>query len=554
MKKYLTIIILTICLLIGGFLRTIHFTKNPISLNIDEINFGYSAYSILKTGRDEYGVFMPISFQSTGDYKNPVPVYLKVPFIYLSGLNEFSVRLPNVIFGTFGILVFYYLFLSLVKNKTIALTSTALSAISAWHIYFSRYSYEGLIAITFVCLGMIFLLRIFENKFHNSFFSAFFFILSMYTYYTERIFVPLIVIVFLFFNLSKLKKHSKSILIFLGFCFIFSIPLLYSTLFGPDSARLKMVFIGNDIEFTRNYVSSFTNSNTSIDLINNQNLYLFFFCLQRYINYFDPGFFFFNGLNMTLPGTVGLGILYIFELPFLIIGIVEIFKKKLNYGYFLLAWIVIGFFPASITNNEYNAGRALVAIPALLLIVGTGAVSFVSWLKNLKQPWKYSIFTAYCLLIFLTLFHAFLVFKVHYPFTRGEDFMEGTKESIQYALANRDEYDEIVLDPYRGVQAGDIFNIPDMYLLFYSAYDPAKLQKLKANFNQTGTKIDKFTIRKIYWPDDRSKKNTLYIGSPWSLNLKDLKEEQILKKIYLTNGQLALLIVKSEEQSRGPGN
>ena len=39
------------------------------------------------------------------------------------------------------------------------------------------------------------------------------------------------------------------------------------------------------------------------------------------------------------------------------------------------------------------------------------------------------------------------------------------------------------------------------------------------------------------------KKGILFIGSPWSLPKVDLKQANILKKINLSNGVLALLVV-----------
>jgi len=42
---------------------------------------------------------------------------------------------------------------------------------------------------------------------------------------------------------------------------------------------------------------------------------------------------------------------------------------------------------------------------------------------------------------------------------------------------------------------------------------------------------------------DWDKKDTLFIGSPWSLPEKDIKNDEILRKVYLSGGQLAFLIV-----------
>jgi len=59
-KKILFIII------VAGFLiRFININNYP-PLLWDEASLGYNAYSILKTGRDEYGKFLPLIFKSFG--------------------------------------------------------------------------------------------------------------------------------------------------------------------------------------------------------------------------------------------------------------------------------------------------------------------------------------------------------------------------------------------------------------------------------------------------------------------------------------------------------
>ena len=95
-SKWLLITILVI----AGFLRLWRVGSNPPGLTPDEAALGYNAYSILKTGRDEFGTKLPIIFKSFGDYKPGLYVYLDTPFVAAMGLNEFSTRLPSGIAAT----------------------------------------------------------------------------------------------------------------------------------------------------------------------------------------------------------------------------------------------------------------------------------------------------------------------------------------------------------------------------------------------------------------------------------------------------------------------
>src|SRR3989338_344065 len=82
-------------ILLAAVLRFYQLGQNPPSLDWDETAHGYNAYSILKTGRDEYGYKFPLYFRSFDDYKPPIYTYLVVPAVAIFGLNDFAVRFPS---------------------------------------------------------------------------------------------------------------------------------------------------------------------------------------------------------------------------------------------------------------------------------------------------------------------------------------------------------------------------------------------------------------------------------------------------------------------------
>ncbi len=247
---------------------------------------------------------------------------------------------------------------------------------------------------------------------------------------------------------------------------------------------------------------------------------------------------------MTSMGTLGLGVLYLFELPFLLLGIIELIRNKVQNRFLIILWIFLGIIPASFTNNEQSAGRTLLIIPALLAIIALGFSQFLFFIGTLRKSfYKLLFLTLYLFVCIVFLVQAFLVFAVLFPKQRGEAFMEGTKEAVEYALLHKNQYKEIVFDPYRGIEAPYIVGLPYMYFLFYSQYDPALYQKDIKRYGKELFGWDKFTIRKIYWPEDRLAKGTLFIGSPWSLPEQDLKSADILRKVYLSTGDLVFLVV-----------
>jgi len=98
-KKLASFLLILAIFLVGTFLRFYNLGIVPNSMEWDEVSWGYNAYSILRTGKDEYGVSLPISFKAFGDYKQPVYVYSEVIPIAIFGLNSFAVRFPSALYA-----------------------------------------------------------------------------------------------------------------------------------------------------------------------------------------------------------------------------------------------------------------------------------------------------------------------------------------------------------------------------------------------------------------------------------------------------------------------
>src|SRR3989344_3491019 len=85
--------IVLVSIIIGALIiRFWNLSSNPPSLNWDEVSHSYNAYSILKSGRDEWGNLFPIIFRAYGDYKLPVYIYLTVISEFFFGLTPFAIR------------------------------------------------------------------------------------------------------------------------------------------------------------------------------------------------------------------------------------------------------------------------------------------------------------------------------------------------------------------------------------------------------------------------------------------------------------------------------
>lgn len=187
-SKYILFLVLVLAFLVRFYQLGIV----PSSLDWDEASNSYNAYSILKTGRDEYGKLLPFANRSFDDYKPPLYMYLEVPAIALLGLNNISARIPSAFFGLFSVIFIYYLTKQLFKNEKLSLLSAALFAIEPWPSHFSRVGFEANIGLFFALSTFTFLLFSFDDNFPVKkrkillIASSLSFVLGMYSYHSTR--------------------------------------------------------------------------------------------------------------------------------------------------------------------------------------------------------------------------------------------------------------------------------------------------------------------------------------------------------------------------------
>jgi len=540
------LLLLLLITLLGGLFRFWKLSSYPVSLTIDEVAVGYDSYSILKTSRDSFGDFLPLSFRSIGDYKSPALFYLMAPSILVFGLNEFGVRFVIAFLGTLTIPLVYFLIFQLTKNRSWAFFSAFSLAISPWHINFSRWSYDAMVALFFILLGTWLFLRGLERKGQLLWLGGAFFVFSSYAYHAEKLFAPILFLGLLIIFRKELLKNKTALLKMLVIMFIIAMPLINLMMGIEGQRRMKMTFIGQDENISYLLHNSNEKLNLNQKIFDNNFIILGNFWIKRYLNYWDPSFLFFKGMNFSLPGAPDSGIFYFFELPFFLLGLWLFFFKGVpsnkKIRYLIIFWLLVGPLPASLTNNEQHSGRSLIVIPALQFLIALGAAYLWNYLGHINIKKRLMILIGSLVIIVINIIYVADLYFVHSPIQFSEYYDYGMKEASLFAWAHKDEYKEIVVDNIFGTQGPYIVGTPHLYMLFYGKYDPRLLQTERRIDLEN---FDKFKFRTIYWPEDRFKENTLFIGSPWRLPLKDIDESQILKRIYFKNGQLGWLIVRT---------
>lgn len=475
-------------------------TSYPVSLTMDEVAIGYGSYSLLQTGRDDWGNILPIAFRSVGDYKPPVNFYLNIPSIFFFDLSELAVRFPVALLGSLTGVVFVIFLRRLGLSKTAAISGGFWLAILPWHVHYSRYGLEAITALYFLMAGVACWLTALPQK--SYFWMALAIInfsLSVWAYHSNRLFVPLLVLFLVVVQYKNLKyifiKKSRlfSLVIIL---LIFSGPFLYLTFFSEvikQRAAMTSILREQSLLLTLHHGNYFSLSQRIFD----NDLYLIFHhWLGKYTNYFDLRFWFWKALDFTPPGYPDSGLFYLVDLPLFITGIFVLLRSKNKFLKSLtLFWLFAGPLASSFTMNEQHTLRTLVWLPFFGIVIAS---------SNIKK--RYLI--PYLLLLIINIFYVKDLYTKALPRYFSEYWQYGFKQAAVYTCEHQDEYDRIVISPTFGSLGPLLTGIPDYYVLFYCKYPPQKYMFTK--------KIDKFDFIRVDWRYQRELHDkALLVSAKW---------------------------------------
>ena len=538
--------ILLIIFLMGAFLRFYKLTSYPIQLNPDEVTQLYDAISIAQTGKDIYGHFLPFMFTSVGDFKPPFYTYITSLFYFVLGWSELIVRLPGAIFSFLIIPASYFFVLKFLKNKVVAQFTAFFTAIAPFEIYFSRKSFENGAGIFLILMGFLCFFKFFANKQVKWLYcSSILFAAGMYTYFSHAIIIPLLIAAFIFIYRYHFSGKLRQYLLPLLFFLTLVLPLIFMIITNPDVRyRSQTVFVGQDRALgSLLEIGKYGNSLNSFLLQGNiASVYI----LDKYLKQFDPIYLFANGLDLTNQGLLGSGPLLLIQLPFLILGIIYFIKNEdlKKEKKFMVVWILLGMIPSALTFENHSPHRVVMVFTMLNIVCAAGFYLFLKKFRNYKKYFPYFL-TAIFIAFVLNLAYFLHVFFINYRFEKSAYLQYPFKQIALFAWSQYSDFDSIVFDP----QFGDINPMIGVgshyYLGYYGHVPPTQFQReFHAGSNAREVIFNKFSIRKVYWPTDRDKKNTLFIVSVWSVPLEDVDPGSIIKKFYFYNGKLAFYAVK----------
>lgn len=545
-----TILVLLAISLFGACLRFWQLGNVPPSPDWDEAALGYNAYSIMKTGRDEYGELFPIILRSFDDYKPALYAYLAIPFIKTLGLNIFAVRLPSVIFGILSVIATYFLIYELFKKRSLALTASFLLAISPWHLQFSRIAFESNVGLALNIFAILFFLKGLKKPLLMVF-SVLFFGLSLHVYQSEKVFVPIIALVLLTLFRREIMALPKKYLVlsFLTVVLLVTPIILYITTNQQALLRARGVsFFADQTPFlarTADRLNQDTKMGDILGLVlDNRRITYLIGVTSGYISHFDINWLFISG-DQVRHHAPDMGLLYLWELPFLLVGIYSLlfgkFEKKTKIVIFF--WFLIAPIPASITSGVPHSIRTLNFLPTWQIFTAVGIIVVIASISKIKYEIakihiKYLIF-ALCFLFLLFNFSYYLnQYFVQQNYRNSSDWQYGYKQAISEIKKIEYRYENIIVTNKPHLDQSYIF------FLFYTQYDPAKYQAeggtISGGFAEPHRGFEKFTFRPIDWEKEEKNKRILFVGRPDDFP----KSVKVLRTINFLDGEPAIKLVE----------
>jgi len=482
LNKYSLFLILVI--LLAAFLRFYQLGNIPAGLTNDEANTGHDAYSILLTGKDQWGTFLPITnFKGFGDFPPPVYRYLSVLPIHFFGLNQFSVRFISALAGTLSVLMLYFVGKKLF-NKKIAIFSSILFAIMPWAIGLSRVAIESNVAILFLLIAIWFGFNNSRNKIRNFTISVISLAVSAYTYSAYSLFVPLVFIVLIFENFYKTKLSYKNIILPLVIFLILILPIFSDK--GSASTRFSQIgFLSNEnsigliniLNDERGQCLKVFNSNLCRVINNKQALFLSVF-VKNYLSHFSPNFLYINGTSTQYSILPQRGLDYLLSFVFLVLGMYFLLIKNKNkkLSVLFLTLFLLAVLPDSLTGDG-NYSRASIMQPFLAIIGGLGLSMIYDKFKNKKVKYAVSILISIILLFSLSSFY--FIYLTYFKNNYSTFSQYGYQQLMTQVAKNKDDYQRIYISKHLNDTKQYI------YYLFFNKYDPRKYQSKKnVSYNQ----------------------------------------------------------------------
>ncbi len=425
----------------------------PPGMSWDEAALGYIGKMVITTRRDEYAHFLPLTFQSFGDYKAPLAMYLTGLFTTLLGLKPWVVRLPFALAGIASVGLMIRLGARNFNHRWLGLLSGWLLLVAPWHLLFSRVAFESGLALFFYLLLLLSWVEISQQKkvdWRWLAVGAVGTLGALYTYHSAKIVIPLALLLMAGFSWYRSRQWWRDNRLTLAAVAIptgmLALPLAMSVIIGSGAVRAGQTLI----------FSQGGSLLTNLAAV-----------LHGLLVHLSFQFLVWGQTDTLRHGTSQWGVLTYSQMLLVILGVSYVLGHGLdcltNASWWQRIWqrreqsatipacfwvllVIIGILPAALGFELPHANRAILSLPAFIMLMVTA-------IDELRHDLKHLIFTSVVgmLILFsgLELANFWRFYQGPYQASASAAWMQGYLPAVQ------------ITDRYR--QAGKNIKFTDAY-------------------------------------------------------------------------------------------
>ena len=372
--------------------------------------------------------------------------------------------------------------------------------------------------------------------------STVFFGLALYTYHSARVFVPLLVVVLAIIFRKKLFQMKKTLVLGGIIAIILVLPLAKIMVSEEGQMRMRGVSAFSDpisllAEDAERAKQDLERGLWWGRIVHNRRIRYVLRFLESYFSNFDPNWLFVNSEGDVQRHHVpDMGVLYFWELPFILWGIYSLFFfKKRTPKLVIFSWWLLAPIAASVSADVPHAVRTLCFLPTWHIFTALGIVKFWQSINKRTISFKFLI-VAFSFSFFVFNFFYYLhQYWVHQPLEYSQYWQYGYQQLVG-------ELEK--LEPqYQKIRVSIETEQPYMFFLFYKKYDPQKY--LREGGSVSGGfweehHFGKYDFIRFNWEKEEKKEGIL-----WVVISKELPDgAKVVKTIYFLNGEPAFYLFK----------
>jgi len=430
------------------------------------------------------------------------------------------------------------------KSGALALLTSFLLAVSPWHIQFSRIAFESNVGVTLNILMALLFLKGLKNPVYLLL-SLLVASTNIYMYQGEKVFTPLLLLILTITFRSELHKIKKAWIVSSLFASVLILIPMIQFIFTNQDALLRargVSVFSDQTQFLKRVSERLVVDRERGDyvgyVLDNRRIEYTKAVLSGYVSHFDLNWLFVTG-DIARHHAPNMGLLYLWELPFLLFGIFSLFfgneGRKTKVLFF--TWFLIAPIPASVTSGVPHAVRTLNFLPTFQIFTALGIIRVAFWVKDQRHlflkillPIVSSSFFVLNLSYYL---NQYFVQQNHF---HSEYWQYGYQEAVDEVKKIEGRYDKVIVSNKPHLDQSYIF------FLFYLQYPPDKYQEesqgVSGGFREEH-RFGKFEFRPIEW-DKEKKTGELYVGRP-----NDFPDNaRVIKTVNFLDGKGAIKIVE----------